>query len=82
MALDKVLDLERKAQAPVLDFFKRQAPQAFENVLNFERKIQKDVFNFFNKEVKELVVPPLVPPPATPVPGVNVVLNPIEINGF
>ena len=81
MAFDKVLDLERKAQAPVLDFFKNKAPQAFENVLNFERKIQKDVVNFFKKEVNELVVPPLVPPP-TSIPGVNVVLNPIEINGF
>lgn len=81
-ALDKVLDLERKAQAPVLDFFKNKVPQAFENVLNFERKIQKDVVNLFKKETPELVVPPLVPPPAAPVPGVNVVLNPIEINGF
>ena len=84
MAFEKVLDLERKAQAPVLDFFKNKAPQAFENVLNFERKIQKDVINFFKKEVnvvKEIAVPPLVPPPAT-APGVNVVLNPIEINGF
>jgi hypothetical protein len=84
MAFEKVLDLERKAQAPVLDFFKQKAPQAFENILNFERKIQKDVVNFFKKEaneVKELVIPPPVPPPAS-VPGVNIVLNPIEINGF
>jgi hypothetical protein len=83
-AFDKVLDLERKAQAPVLDFFKNKVPQAFENVLNFERKIQKDALNFFKKEVnqaKELVIPPPVPPPAA-APGVNVVLNPIEINGF
>ena len=84
MAFDKVLDLERKAQAPVLDFFKNKAPQAFENVLNFERKIQKDVVNFFKKEVnqvKDLVESPPVPPP-TSIPGVNVVLSPIEINGF
>ena len=84
-AFDKVLDLERKAQAPVLDFFKRNVPQAFENVLNFERKIQKDVVNFFKKEVnhvKELVEPPPPVPPPASAPGVNVVLNPIEINGF
>jgi hypothetical protein len=81
-AFDKVLDLERKAQAPVLDFFKNKVPQAFENVLNFERKIQKDVVNLFKKELPELVdVPPPVPPVAA-VPGVNIVLNPIEINGF
>ena len=85
MAFEKVLDLERKAQAPVLDFFKQKAPQAFENVLNFERKIQKDVVNFFKKEaneVKELVIPPPVAPPVATQQGVNVVLNPIEINGF
>ena len=82
MASDRVLDLERKAQAPVLDFFTNKVPQAFENVLNFERKIQKDVVNSFKKEVNEVTVPPLVPPPAVAVPGVNVVLNPIEINGF
>jgi hypothetical protein len=79
----QVLDLERKAQAPVLNFFKKQVPQAFENVLNFERKIQKDVVNFFKKEIPELVPPPVPPPAPTPSPqGVNVVLNPIEINGF
>lgn len=84
MALDKVLDLERKAQAPVLDFFKNKVPQAFENVLNFERKIQKDVFNFFKKEVneaKQLVISPTVTSPAA-APGVNTVLNPVDINGF
>ena len=62
-AFDNVLDLERKAQAPVLDFFKNKVPQAFENLLNFERKIQKDALNFFKKEVnqaKELVIPPPV----------------------
>jgi hypothetical protein len=81
-AFDNVLDLERKAQAPVLNFFKKQVPQAFENVLNFERKIQKDVVNFFKKEVPALI-PPLVPSPApAPPQGVNVVLAPIEINGF
>ena len=79
-AFDNVLDLERKAQAPVLDFFKK-APQAFENVLNFERKIQKDVVNYFNG-IEKLVVPPVPPPVPPPVQGVNVVLNPIEINGF
>jgi hypothetical protein len=82
-AFDNVLDLERKAQAPVLNFFKNQVPQAFENVLNFERKIQKDVVNLFKKEIPALVVPPPVPSPApTTTQGVNVVLNPIEINGF
>lgn len=84
-AFDNVLDLERKAQAPVLDFFKQKVPQAFENVLNFERKIQKDVVNFFKKEVnqvKELAEPPLLVPPPASVQGVNIVLNPIEINGF
>jgi len=79
-AFDNVLDLERKAQAPVLDFFKK-APQAFENVLNFERKIQKDVVNYFNG-IEKLVVPLVPPPVPPPVQGVNVVLNPIEINGF
>ena len=79
-AFDNVLDLERKAQAPVLDFFKK-APQAFENVLNFERKIQKDVVNYFNG-IEKLVVPPLAPPVPPPVQGVNVILSPIEINGF
>lgn len=79
-AFDNVLDLERKAQAPVLDFFKK-APQAFENVLNFERKIQKDVVNYFNG-IEKLVVPPLAPPIPPPVQGVNVILSPIEINGF
>jgi hypothetical protein len=78
---DNVLDLERKAQAPVLDFFKNQVPQAFESVLNFERKIQKDVVNFFKKEIPAIIPPP-VPPPVTNVQGVNVVLAPIEINGF
>ena len=79
-AFDNVLDLERKAQAPVLDFFKK-APQAFENVLNFERKIQKDDVNYFNG-IEKLVVPPLAPPVPPPVQGVNVILSPIEINGF
>jgi len=82
----QVLDLERKAQAPVLDFFKNKVPQAFENVLNFERKIQKDIVNFFEKEIPGLVVPPPVPPTTVTasgtIQGVNVVLNPIEINGF
>ena len=73
----QVLDLERKAQAPVLDFFKNQVPRAFENVLNFERKIQKDIVNLFNNEV---AAPPVVEP-ATPT-GVNIVLSPIEVNGF
>jgi hypothetical protein len=77
-AFDNVLDLERKAQAPVLNFFKNLGPQ----VLNFERKIQKDVVNFFKKELPDLVPPPPVPPPFAAVQGVNVVLNPIEINGF
>lgn len=83
-AFDNVLDLERKAQAPVLDFFKNKVPQAFENVLNFERKIQKDVVNFFKKEIPELVPPPVPPPVADSgtIQGVNVVLTPIEINGF
>lgn len=81
-AFDNVLDLERKAQAPVLDFFKNKVPQAFENVLNFERKIQKDIVNLFKKELPDLVPPPPVPPPAAAVQGVNVVLTPIEINGF
>jgi len=84
-AFDNVIDLERKAQAPVLDFFKNKVPQAFENVLNFERKIQKDVVNFFKKEVnqvKELIDPPPPAPPPDAAPGVNIVLNPIEINGF
>lgn len=82
-AFGNVLDLERKAQAPVLNFFKNQVPQAFENVLNFERKIQKDIVNLFNKEISA-VAPPLVAPPlvAAAVQGVNVVLKPIEINGF
>ena len=80
-AFDNVLDLERKAQAPVINFFKNQVPQAFENVLNFERKIQKDIVNLFKKELPELVSQP-VPPPVAAVEGVNVVLNPIEINGF
>ena len=71
---------KRQAQAPVLDFFKK-APQAFENVLNFERKIQKDVVNYFNG-IEKLVVPLVPPPVPPPVQGVNVVLNPIEINGF
>ena len=79
---DNVIALERKAQAPVLDFFKNKIPQTFENVLNFERKIQKDGLNFFKKEVDEVIVPPLEPPASTVVQGVNVVLNPIEINGF
>lgn len=81
-AFDNVLDLERKAQAPVLNFFKNQVPQAFENVLNFERKIQKDVVNFFKKEVPAIIPPPVAPPVANVLQGVNVVLNPIEINGF
>ena len=83
-AFDNVLDLERKAQAPVLDFFKNKVPQAFENVLNFERKIQKDIVNFFEKEIPGLIPQP-VPPPVTAsgtIQGVNVVLTPIEINGF
>jgi hypothetical protein len=83
-AFDNVLDLERKAQAPVLDFFKNKVPQAFENVLNFERKIQKDIVNFFEKEIPELIPQP-VPPPVTAsgtIQGVNIVLTPIEINGF
>lgn len=83
MAFDNVLDLERKAQAPVLDFFKRKVPQAFENVLNFERKIQNDAVNFFKKQIPELAPPPVVPPPdSTPLQGVNIVLYPIDINGF
>ena len=77
-AFDNVLDLERKAQAPVLNFFKNLGPQ----VLNFERKIQKDVVNFFKKEVPALIPPPVAPPVANVLQGVNVVLNPIEINGF
>ena len=84
-AFDNVINLERKAQAPVLDFFKQKVPRAFENVLNFERKIQKDVVNFFKKEVKqikELADPPPPAPPAANLQGVNVILSPIEINGF
>lgn len=79
--LDNVVDLERKATPPVRNFFTQQIPQAFENVLNFERKIQNDIMNIFNKEIPVLV-PPLVPPPVAAAQGVNVVLNPIEINGF
>jgi len=84
-AINKLVDLERKAQAPVIDFFKRRVPQAFENVLRFERKIQNDAVNFFKKEIndaKELVTSPTVPEAPTNAPGVNVILNPIEVNGF
>jgi len=76
--VDNVMDLERKAQAPVLDFFKKQIPQAFENVLNFERKIEKDVVNFFKNEVNTIVPPPV----SAPVVADVIVLVPIEINGF
>jgi len=70
---EQVLDLARKAQAPVLDFFKSKVPRAF-----------KDVINLFNQEVGAR--PPDEPaPPAPPIsfiPNVNIVLNPVEINGF
>ena len=77
---EQVLDLERKVQAPVLKFFKEQIPNAFEDVLNFERKIQKEIVNLFKNDVKP--PPPVEPPTAAPVQGVNVVLSPIEVNGF
>lgn len=81
-AFDKIIDLERKTQAPVINFFKK-TPEA---VLNFERKIQKDVVNYF----KGIDIPDILPRPTqTPTsatasaPGQpNVVLTPIEINGF
>ena len=82
-AFDNILELERKAQAPVVAFFKK-APQAFENVLNFERKIQKDVVNYF-KGVDIPELPVLIPPspaPSPTQPPLEVVLNPVEINGF
>ena len=76
-AFDRVLDLERKAQAPVLDFFKK----GFEKVLDFERSVQKDVVNLFNKQVPQLV--PIAPAPApSPAPVEEIVLTPIEVNGF
>ena len=76
-AFDRVLDLERKAQAPVLDFFKK----GFEKVLDFERSVQKDVVNLFNKQVPQLV--PVAPAPApSPAPVEEIVLTPIEVNGF
>jgi|688.fasta_scaffold34643_2 hypothetical protein len=77
---EQVLDLERKVQAPVLKFFKNQVPKAFEDVLNFERKIQKEIVNLFKNDVEP--PPPVEPPTAAPVQGVNVVLSPIEVNGF
>jgi hypothetical protein len=78
-AFDNVLELERKAQAPVLDFFKK----GFENVLDFERRVQKDVINYFKKAIPELGVPELVPTATVPVPALeDIVLNPVEINGF
>lgn len=82
-AFDNIIDLERKAQAPIVAFFKK-APQAFENVLNFERNIQKEIVNYF-KGVDIPDLPALIPPapvPSLPPPLLDVVLNPVEINGF
>jgi hypothetical protein len=62
-----VLELERKARAPVLDFFKNKVPRFF----------QKDVPNFFKEREQ---TEPLSPP--APAPATDVVLNPIEVNGF
>ena len=66
---EQVLDLERKAIPPVLDFFKNKLPDAFDKA-----------FNFGKGGKKEVAAPPPVEP--APVQGVNIVLSPIEINGF
>ena len=79
-AFDSVLELERKAQAPVLDFFNNKVPETFEKVLDFERRVQKDFVNLFKKEVPKLV--PIASAPAPTPAAVDVVLSPIEINGF
>ena len=61
----QVLDLERKAVPPVLDFFKNKIPDAFDKAFNFGKDTKREA-----------------PPPVVPVQGVNIVLNPVEINGF
>ena len=91
-AFDNVLDLERKAQAPILKFFST----SFDKVLNLERRTQAPLVNFFKKKVPDIVSEVLNEPPPPPLPGlvpqtpasvpapvpVDIVLNPVEINGF
>lgn len=68
-AFGNVLDLERKAIPPVLDFFKNKLPDAFDKAFNFGKGGKRGV-----------AAPPPVEP--APVQGVNIVLSPIEVNGF
>jgi hypothetical protein len=72
-AFDNVLELERRAQKPIL--------KAFNNVLDFERRIQKDVVNFFNRKVKPAFEPPSPPPPGPPGPSLPPP-PPVDVNGF
>jgi len=68
-AFDNVLELERKAQAPVLDFFKNKVPRFFQKA--------------FSKQSGNTEDPPSAPVPSpAPAPVKDIVLNPIEINGF
>jgi hypothetical protein len=95
-AFDNVLELERRAQKPVIKVFEKvpgfirrtaaSTADAFDNVLDFERRIQKDVVNFFNNEVKPSFEPPppLAPalqPPGTPGPTLPPP-PPVDVNGF
>ncbi len=68
-AFDNILELERRAQRPVI--------KAFQNVLEFERRIQRRIFN---KEVASVLNPPTSPPPP---PAQNLPpAQPIDVNGF
>ena len=66
----QVLDLERKAVPPVLDFFKNKIPDAFDKAFNF------------GKGGKKGAAAPSPSPASTTQAVVDVVLTPIEINGF